>query len=148
MRHHTQFIDDCIQSGRLTLDPGQKQRVVYHDACYVGRHNREYDAPRRALAGAGSELAEVEQSRRNGFCCGAGGGRMWMEEDPATRINSERWRQLQAAAPRMVAVSCPFCMTMLSDAARAADSSVEVRDVAEIVSASLAPADGEGAASR
>ncbi len=82
-------------------------------------------------------MTEPAQSRERGFCCGAGGGRMWMEEDIGTRINSERWGQLKVLQPDVVAVSCPLCMTMLTDAAAEEDSSIAVQDVAEIVAGQL-----------
>ena len=131
--HHTQLIDELIRGGRLKLDPGPAKRTTFHDSCYLGRQNHEYDAPRASLRAAGSKLAEIPASRESGFCCGAGGGRMWMEEDLGSRINHARWDQLGGADPQVVAVSCPFCMTMLGDAAADAQSEVEVKDVAQIV---------------
>jgi Fe-S oxidoreductase/nitrate reductase gamma subunit len=135
--HHTQFIQELIASGKLKVNAGANQKIAYHDACYLGRHNGEYDAPRESLKSAGATLTEPAQSREMGFCCGAGGGRMWMEEDIGTRINSERWGQLKVLQPEVVAVSCPFCMTMMTDAAAEEDSSIAVRDVAEIVAGQL-----------
>lgn len=138
--HHSQLIAELLVAGALKLVPqgaGQKRTVVYHDACYLGRQNGEYDAPRRALAAAGLEVREPEAARERGFCCGAGGGRMWMEEDIGSRVNEERWRQLTESSPDRVAVACPFCMTMMRDAAAAKEDEVEVEDVAEVIASRL-----------
>jgi Fe-S oxidoreductase/nitrate reductase gamma subunit len=138
VEHHSQFIRGLIESGRLKLDGAKAAaKVVFHDPCYLGRQNGEYEAPRRALAAAGARLEEAPQSRRSSFCCGAGGGRMWMEETIGRRVNAERWSQLAVLQPEKVAVGCPFCMTMLRDAAAAEGSVVEVEDLAEIVARAL-----------
>jgi Fe-S oxidoreductase/nitrate reductase gamma subunit len=137
--HHTQLIDELIRAGRLKLDPSAGPRTVLHDACYLGRYNEEYAAPRKILNRAGAQLTEIAQSRQNAFCCGCGGGRMWMEEKLGTRINRTRWQQLMAAHPQQVAVNCPFCMTMLSDAAADLESDIAIQDVAEIVAGALRP---------
>ncbi len=135
--HHTQLIDELLRDHKIRLRGQLGSRVTYHDACYLGRHNAEYDAPRRALERCGAQLAEVRQSRELGFCCGAGGGRMWMEENLGTRINTARWNQLQSATPDVVATGCPYCLTMLQDAAADSGSAVAVKDVAEIVAEQL-----------
>ena len=140
--HHTQLIDELTKSGALHLKPlsdsGVSKKVAYHDACYLGRQNGVFDAPREALKASDAEVLDPVQSRERGFCCGAGGGRMWMEEDLGTRINEERWKQLSVLQPDAVAVACPFCMTMMTDAAGAQESEIEVLDVAEIVAERLA----------
>lgn len=135
--HHTQLIQELLESGRLKVDAEDVGAVSYHDPCYLGRQNREFDAPRVALDATGASLQEPEQSKEKGFCCGAGGGRMWMEEDVGQRVNLTRWKQLTVLQPKSVAVGCPFCMTMMSDAAAAEDSSIAVEDVAELVARSL-----------
>ena len=141
--HHTQFIEELVRSGRLPLRGGSDQKVAFHDPCYLGRHNREFDAPRAVLRAAGAQLEEPTEAREKSFCCGAGGGRMWMEETTGGRVNAARWNQLKVLQPKSVAVGCPFCMTMLSDAAAADGSSIEVQDVAEVVAAQLADGAGE-----
>ena len=113
-----------------------RKRVTYHDSCYYGRFNDIYDSPRTALTAAtGARPQEMKRCRQAGMCCGAGGGRMWIEEDPDKRVNLLRMEQALETNPEVVAVSCPFCMTMLSDGVKAKDleDKVEVLDVAEIV---------------
>jgi len=135
--HHSEFIEELLSSGRLELEDGGSVRGTLHDPCYLARQNDVVEAPRSALRSAGLEVVEPEQSGKDGFCCGAGGGRMWMEEDTGERINSERWRQLQETEPETVAVGCPFCMTMMTDARDAVESEVEVKDIAELVAERL-----------
>jgi Fe-S oxidoreductase len=114
--------------------------VAYHDSCYLGRYNDIYDAPRETLRRALPvvELLEPKRTRDRGLCCGAGGGRMFMEERTGKRINVERTEELLALEPDRIAVACPFCMTMMSDGVKAADSSVPVVDIAEVVAERLA----------
>jgi Fe-S oxidoreductase len=111
--------------------------VTYHDSCYLGRWNGEFEAP-RAILGAldiPRGLAEPERRKKHGMCCGAGGGRMWIEEDPDKRVNLLRTAQALEKNPEVIAVSCPFCMTMLSDGIKAKDleDQVQTLDVMEIV---------------
>lgn len=135
--HHSEFIEELIASGRLVLEDGAPVRGTLHDPCYLARQNDVVEAPRSVLRSTGLDVVEPEQSGKAGFCCGAGGGRMWMEEDTGERINSERWSQLEETEPETVAVGCPFCMTMMTDARDAVDSSVEVKDIAELVAERL-----------
>ena len=114
------------------------EAVTFHDPCYLGRHNGVYEAPRGALRQAGAELQELPRSRSNSFCCGAGGAQMWKEEEHgAERVNNTRYAEVRASGAKTLAVGCPFCMVMLSDAARAAGDPVPVRDVAEVVAAAI-----------
>jgi Fe-S oxidoreductase/nitrate reductase gamma subunit len=145
--HHSQYLADLLASGRLrTLAAnGESQTVTYHDACYLARYNGVAASPRDVLGAVpGVELREMERSGRNTFCCGAGGGRMWMEETRGTRINAERTRQALETGADTVATGCPFCMTMLkdglADAGRGAgtDAPVASADIAEILAGSLA----------
>ncbi|MCF8078853.1 MAG: (Fe-S)-binding protein, partial [Desulfobacterales bacterium] len=113
---------------------------VYHDSCYLGRHNRIFDAPRRVLAGIpGLNIVEMDRSREYGMCCGAGGGMTWIEEEAGHRVNDRRVAQaVESLAagngrPSMIATACPFCMTMLEDGLAAADTDIEDRDIVEIV---------------
>jgi Fe-S oxidoreductase/nitrate reductase gamma subunit len=134
--HHTQLISELIESGRIRLQDGEASRVAFHDPCYLGRWNGEYDAPRRSIAAVKHlELVEMERSKERSFCCGAGGGRMWMEETIGKRVNIERTEQALATKPDVIGVACPFCMTMIEDGVKSKnqDEVVKVKDVAEIV---------------
>jgi len=140
--HHTELISGLIKQGRLKLK-GTKElgRVVFHDSCYLGRHNDVFDAPRRAIASAtGQTPVEMERQRERAFCCGAGGGRMWMEEDSGKRINAARAEEAMGANPDTICVSCPYCMTMFEDALKDGfpGEKVRVLDVAEVVTRAMA----------
>jgi Fe-S oxidoreductase len=118
--------------------------VTLHDSCYLTRYNGVVEAPRDILGSVpGLELREMERNGRNTFCCGAGGGRMWMEETRGTRINAERTRQALETGASTVVTECPFCMVMmkdgLADAQSANGGEVSARDVAEVLAGSLAP---------
>jgi len=140
--HHSTYIERLLADERVPLrdDEGEKLVVAYHDSCYLGRYNDVYDAPRQALKRALPvvQLVEAPRSRDRGLCCGAGGGRMWMEERVGERINVERKKELLATGANAVAVACPFCMTMLSDAGAKLESTVPVYDIAEVVAERLA----------
>lgn len=134
--HHTQFIAQLAKEGRLRLDPAILGKVTFHDPCYLGRYNNEYDAPRTLLGQVLHEPpVEMRRSRNESFCCGAGGARMWMEEKIGTRVNEERVRQALETGASTIATGCPFCMTMIDDGVRAKglDEKVQVLDVAELV---------------
>jgi len=134
--HHTQLIDDLIENKRIELDQEIMGKATYHDPCYLGRWNNEYEAPRRTLAGMKSlNIVEMERSKRTSMCCGAGGGQMWKEEKIGKRVNIERTEQALGTGADMIAVACPFCMTMIDDGVKAKDKeeSVKVMDIAELV---------------
>ncbi len=138
--HHAELIDNLIQQGRLKLRPQAAGNIVFHDSCYLGRYNQIYDAPRRVLAAAtGQAPAEMARRRASGFCCGAGGGRMWMEEQEGTLINVARVEEALAERPDAVCVGCPYCMTMFEDGLKdkEATDKVSVFDLAEIVARGL-----------
>ncbi len=139
--HHSTYIAALLQEGRIPLSgaAGAAQRIVYHDACYLGRYNGIYDAPRDVIRQALPvlDIVEAKRSKDRSLCCGAGGGRMWMEERTGKRINVERKEELAATGADTVAVACPFCMTMLSDAGKGTEGYVPVVDVAELVAARL-----------
>jgi Fe-S oxidoreductase len=140
--HHSTYIERLLAEGLVPLQSGEGQQLVvaYHDSCYLGRYNEVYDAPREALKRALPvvQLVEAPRSRDRGLCCGAGGGRMWMEERVGERINVERKKELLATGADAIAVACPFCMTMLGDAGKKLESTVPVYDIAEVVADRLA----------
>jgi len=139
--HHSTYIERLLQENRVPLrtDEGKRLTVAYHDSCYLGRYNDIYDAPRETLRRALPvvNLVEPKRTKDRGLCCGAGGGRMFMEERTGKRINIERVDELLATGADTIAVACPFCMTMMHDGARARDANVEVLDIAEVVAARL-----------
>jgi Fe-S oxidoreductase len=141
--HHSTYIESLMAAGRVPLREDLHEPVrtfTYHDSCYLGRYNNVYDAPRETMRRALPMLniVEMPRSKDRGLCCGAGGGRMFMEEKVGKRINAERAEEALATGADAIAVACPFCMTMMSDSVKSRDSHVEVYDVAEVVSAQLA----------
>jgi Fe-S oxidoreductase len=136
--HHTQAIDGWIRDGRLRVQPTH-EKLAFHDPCYLGRHNGEYEAPRRVLAAVSRDAPlEPALARDRAMCCGAGGGRMWLEETIGTRINALRAEQMLAAAPNAVVTACPYCAVMLGDGLAAKTDRVPARDLAELVAEALA----------
>lgn len=134
--HHTEFILDLIRTGRIKLNGELAKKITVHDSCFLGRYNEIYEAPRQVLnAIPRTSLAEMERCGRVSFCCGAGGGRMWMEETRGKKINEVRTEEALAQNPDLIATACPFCMTMFEDGLKAknADERVKVMDLAEFV---------------
>jgi len=139
--HHSQLIDTLITEGRLKLQNSVDAVVTFHDSCYLGRHNRIFDAPRNILAKIpGVQMVEMERSREIAMCCGAGGGLTWFEEETDQRVNDRRVEQAAAATQGvgggkscLIATSCPFCMTMIEDGLAARETGLEDRDIAELV---------------
>ena len=137
--HHTQLLQELIQSGRLKLKEGgdfKGKRITYHDSCYLGRANDVYEAPRAVLEALDIDLVEMKRSRKNGLCCGAGGAQMWKEDEPgAKRINLERTEEALGTNPEIVAANCPFCITMLQDGLKAKEKNeqVMVLDLSEMI---------------
>ncbi len=154
--HHTQLLARLVADGRLQPVTPVQEKLTYHDPCFLGRHNKVYTPPREILdAVPGVEATEMHRCKERGFCCGAGGARMWMEERIGKRINTERIEEALALEPDTISTACPYCLVMLGDAVAAKKSSgdapdtLEVVDVAQLLarsvrSAAPAVADGDG----
>ena len=137
--HHTELIGELVAAGkiRMRLD-ADSMKVTFHDPCYLGRHNDVFAAPRSVLRARGLSTIEMPRSGAHSFCCGAGGAQMWKEEESGSqRVNAARFIEAKATGADTVAVACPFCLTMLQDAAKDAGSQINVVDVAELVEAGL-----------
>ena len=133
--HHSEIIADLIAQGKIRLKDSVQGTFTYHDSCFLGRYNNIYEQPRKVLqAVPGMQLAEMDRNRAKSFCCGAGGGRMWMEEDIGDRINDMRADQAIAAKADTIAVGCPFCLTMMADGIkdRQMEEKMVALDIAEI----------------
>ncbi|HEY5920150.1 MAG TPA: (Fe-S)-binding protein [Kofleriaceae bacterium] len=138
--HHTQLIDHLYKTNRLRSESTNVGKITYHDSCYLGRWNREFDAPRDVIAAVGvPNVVELTRNKKHGFCCGAGGGRMFMEEHEGQRVNFNRADEIIDAGVEAVAVACPFCNIMLTDGMkqRNVDDKIAVLDIAELVAQSL-----------
>ncbi|MCW2620986.1 MAG: protein of unknown function cysteine-rich region domain protein, partial [Frankiales bacterium] len=142
--HHTQLLNELVTTGKLVPITPVDEKVTYHDPCYLGRHNRIYSPPREVLASIpGLFSQEMPRCKERGFCCGAGGARMWMEEKIGKQINVERTDEALGLDPDLISTACPFCMVMLSDAVTAkiqsgeASEDVKVLDVSQILARSL-----------
>lgn len=137
--HHTQLINELVGAGKISMNlEGDNMKVTFHDPCYLGRHNKITDAPRTTLESAGVTTVEMPRNSAKSFCCGAGGAQMWKEEENGTaRVNMTRFAEAKSTGADTVAVGCPFCMTMMSDASKADGGDIQVKDVAEIVAERL-----------
>lgn len=138
--HHTQLLGQLVMEGRLTPRHQVRERITYHDSCYLGRYNGVYEEPRDVLrAIPGVTLIEMERSRDNGMCCGAGGGLMWMEETSGKRVNVARTEQALEVKPSLISSACPYCLTMLEDGTKLkeVDEHIKAKDVAEILALSV-----------
>ena len=140
VQHHTELIASLLEEGRIKPRQAvETGKLLFHDSCYLGRHNDTYQAPRAALAAVtGSAPGEFERNRESAFCCGAGGGRMWLEEVSGERINRTRVAEALEQSPDTLCVSCPYCMTMVNDGLNDLEATeVRLRDVAEVVAEAL-----------
>jgi len=137
--HHSQMIEELLATGQIKPRQELDSTITFHDPCYLGRHNGIYDAPRDALNFVVSETVEMEHSRNLSFCCGAGGAQMWKEEEHGTQaVNMKRYEEAVETGASCIAVGCPFCLTMLTDASKeAGEDGLEVKDIAEIVAEAL-----------
>jgi Fe-S oxidoreductase len=135
--HHSQLLTQLVAEGKLNLAGASlEERVTYHDSCYLGRHNDVYLAPRKVIGSLGGiEVVEMPRNGTRGFCCGAGGARMWMEENIGKKVNTERSEEALATGASRIAVACPFCYVMMDDGVKekGKDEEVKVQDIAEIL---------------
>jgi len=136
--HHTQLIAELLTAGKLKLNPAQASSITYHDPCYLSRHNQVMAEPRQDLQALGLNLLELPRREAKSFCCGAGGAQMWKEEEHGQeRVSANRFHEAAATGAGVLAVSCPFCMVMLNDAKKDANSEMDVKDIAELVADQL-----------
>jgi Fe-S oxidoreductase len=138
--HHTQLLADLLKEGQLKPTKRVEEKVAYHDSCYIGRYNDIFESPRDILrAIPGVELLEMERNRQNALCCGAGGGRMWMEEREGTRVNIARTEMALQVNPTVIGSNCPYCLTMLTDGTKSkeVEEQVQTLDIAEIIEKSV-----------
>ncbi|HYB16321.1 MAG TPA: (Fe-S)-binding protein [Streptosporangiaceae bacterium] len=149
--HHTQLLARLVEQGRLAPAGRIEEKVTYHDPCFLGRHNKVFSPPRQIMENVpGIEAAEMHRCKNRGFCCGAGGARMWMEERIGKRINTERIEEALALSPDTISTACPYCLVMLGDAISAkkgsgeAKDTLEVVDVAQLLARSVRPAGTDG----
>ena len=135
--HHTEFIKELIDKGRLKISSSLSgKNVTFHDPCYLGRGNEVFDAPRHLIASTGVAMTEMKRSRRNSFCCGAGGAQMFKEAEPGNKeVNMERAEEALALKPDVIVTGCPFCNTMMTDGVKYNDKQEEtqVLDIAELI---------------
>jgi Fe-S oxidoreductase len=134
--HHSELIKNLIADGRITLKENGKSKLTYHDSCYLGRYNSIYNEPRKSLQQIkGINLIEMSRNKDKGFCCGAGGGRMFLEDEEGGRVNEERAKEAITTGADTIASACPFCMTMMTDGIKHFEKSeeIEVKDIAEII---------------
>ncbi len=135
--HHTQFLHQLMQEGRLKIEGGlfKGKKITFHDPCYLGRANNEYEAPRELLLKLDAELVEMKRCRSNGLCCGAGGAQMFKEPEKGNKdINIERVEEALTTQPNLIATGCPFCNTMLTDGIKHANRpEVLVKDIVELI---------------
>ena len=137
--HHTQFLQSLINEGKIKMKGGgafEGKKITYHDSCYLGRANGVYEAPRSVLQSLDNELVEMRRAGKQGLCCGAGGAQMFKEDEPGNkRINMERTEEALETGAEIIAVNCPFCLTMMSDGIKAKEKqeSVMVYDLAELI---------------
>lgn len=148
--HHTQLIQELLESGQIKLDDsqGEPSEWTFHDPCYLGRYNDEYGAPRKALTAVkGLNIIEMDDNREKGLCCGAGGGHFWMDQKIGERVNVIRINQAAQTGAKKIASACPFCMQMLEDGVKLTDreGDLEVRDIAEVIAERVCVSEGVGA---
>ena len=142
--HHTQLLEELQEAGRLPTQDAIEGKHTFHDPCYLGRVHDETKAPRSILASVlppGGDLIEPERSGRETACCGAGGGRMWFDDEPATRVGHDRMDELVETGAETVVTGCPFCLRMVTDGVAEREERPEVRDVAEVLAEAVCGSD-------
>ena len=140
--HHSEFIADLMSTGRVTVSADESsEKYTYHDSCYLGRYNKTYSAPRNVVAGISSNYEEMEMNKSKGLCCGAGGGRLWMDETVGTKISHKRIEMADKIGATTVVTACPYCMTMLDDARKVTnrEEKMDIKDLSELVASKLVP---------
>jgi Fe-S oxidoreductase len=140
VRHHTEFIEELVRTGKLKVTAENNGSVTYHDPCYLGRHNGVFEQPRALIQSTGANIREPARTGRNSFCCGAGGAQFWKEEEKGTeRVSTNRYRELKQTEAKTVATGCPFCLRMLVEetSKEEPETTMEVLDIAEIVARNL-----------
>jgi len=138
--HHTQFLNQLLEEGRITLEGGlyKGKRITYHDPCYLGRANNVYEAPRELIKKLDAELVEMKNCKKRGLCCGAGGAQMFKEPEKGDKdVNVVRTEQALETQPEIIAAACPFCNTMMTDGIKSKEkeASVAIMDIAELIAA-------------
>ena len=136
VKHYSTFLNDLIQSGKLKISEKENESLTYHDSCYLGRINGEYEAPRQVIESLNKDIVEMNRIRSNGLCCGAGGAQMFKEDEPGQkRINTERVEEILETGQQTVVANCPFCITMLQDGIKEKEQqdNVMVYDLAELI---------------
>ena len=136
--HHTQLINQLMSEGKITIEGGafKGKKITFHDPCYLGRGNGEYEAPRDLIRKLDAELVEMKRSKANGLCCGAGGAQMFKEAEKGLKeINVERTEDVLETGSEVVAAGCPFCNTMMTDGVKhfEKEQSIQVKDIAELI---------------
>ncbi len=136
--HHSQFLQQLINEGKLKVEGGtfKGKKIVFHDPCYLGRGNQEYEAPRKLIESLDADLMELKRSRANGLCCGAGGAQMFKEAEKGEKeVNIERTEEILEKEPEIIATGCPFCMTMMTDGVKLKEkeNQVQTMDLAELI---------------
>ena len=139
--HHSQFINQLLSEGRISIEGGtyKGKKITFHDPCYLGRGNGEYEAPRELIKQLDADLVEMKRCKSNGLCCGAGGAQMFKEAEKGNKeVNIERTEEALETKPEVVAVGCPFCMTMMTDGVKLKEKAddIEVLDLAELITKS------------
>lgn len=140
--HHSEYLQKLINDGRLTVEGGtfKGKKITYHDSCYLGRANNIYEAPREVLATLDADLVELKRCKSNGLCCGAGGAQMFKEAEKGNKeVNVERTEEILASNAEIVAVNCPFCMTMVKDGVKHfnKEDNIQIMDLSELISENL-----------
>jgi len=138
--HYTQLLSGLIESGKLKLSKTLEKKITYHDPCCLGRHSDVYDEPRELIAAVtGGNLVEMKRIKKESLCCGAGGGRLWMETKPEWRFSDLRIHEACETGASILATACPYCVSMLEDSRKTTnkESEIEIRDISELIAEAL-----------